>query len=194
MKTLEYEFRQEEKSKWGEGPWDIEPDKKQWQDKKTGLPCLAVRNPVGAWCGYVGVAEGHPAFGKEYGLVQSGKYADDYSRKIEEAIIPDVEVHGGLTFSNFCVEDGREHGICHVVEPGENDRVWWLGFDCAHMNDYVPGVEATFKELGHKWPDSLEKHPLFGKWYRTLEYVEKECAALAKQLADATDVVGTGER
>jgi hypothetical protein len=33
-----------DKSSWGNGPWQTEPDKAQWQDEETGLPCLAVRN------------------------------------------------------------------------------------------------------------------------------------------------------
>lgn len=36
METLEY--RTKDKSTWGDGPWQQEPDKKQWQDAATGLP------------------------------------------------------------------------------------------------------------------------------------------------------------
>lgn len=61
-------------------PWDNEPDKVQWIDPATDLDCLAVRNPIGAWCGYVGVPNDHPYYGQPY---------DD---------IP-VSVHGGLTFA-----------------------------------------------------------------------------------------------
>lgn len=28
---------------WGTGPWVGEPDKAQWEDETTGLPCLALR-------------------------------------------------------------------------------------------------------------------------------------------------------
>jgi hypothetical protein len=35
-----------DKSYWGEGPWQHEPDKMQWTDDDTGLPCLIVRNQV----------------------------------------------------------------------------------------------------------------------------------------------------
>lgn len=61
METREY--RTVDKSAWGPGPWQDEPDKRQWQDEATGLPCLIVRNPAGALCGYVGVSKEHPAFG-----------------------------------------------------------------------------------------------------------------------------------
>jgi hypothetical protein len=81
-----------------EGEWNSEPDKIQWVDEATGLDCLMHRGPGGFWCGYVGVAEGHPAFGKDYDSVG-------------------VEVHGGLTYADFCQDTGDEsHGICHVPE------------------------------------------------------------------------------
>ena len=55
-----------DKSGWGPGPWWDEPDKEQWADPKTGLPCLIKRNHFGSLCGYVGVREGHPWHGKNY--------------------------------------------------------------------------------------------------------------------------------
>lgn len=61
------------------GPWWGEPDRVEWPHD-SGLRCLALRGPAGAWCGYVGVPKGHPLHGADY----SG--------------LP-VEVHGGLTFA-----------------------------------------------------------------------------------------------
>lgn len=55
-----------DKSAWGDGPWQSEPDKMQWRDETTGLVCLIVRGPLGALCGYVGVPEKHPAYGLSY--------------------------------------------------------------------------------------------------------------------------------
>lgn len=121
MDTLTYTFV--DKTKWPRGEWDAEPDKMQWQDDATGLPCLVVRGPVGALCGYVGVAEGHPLHGKSY--------SDD--------AVYDVRVHGGLTFDGPCQE--REHGICHIPAPGDPDPVWWFGFDCAHGGDKAPAYD-----------------------------------------------------
>jgi hypothetical protein len=160
MKTLSYTYI--DKSKWGDGPWNDEPDKVQWQDKATGLPCLAVRNlPIGNWCGYVGVSASHPHFGKDY---------DD------EAV--DIDCHGGLTFAGACRENDKEHGICHRPDLGEDDHVWWLGFDCCHALDLMPGTAATLREVGLKpWPEDV---------YRDLSYVQKECASVAKQLKEAS--------
>lgn len=107
---------------WEPGPWDGEPDRKEWRHS-SGLACLAVRaNTTGAWCGYVGVPPGHPYHGKGYDEVE-------------------VEVHWGLTYANAC-----RGPICHVPAPGESDDVWWLGFDCAHAGDLTPGSEFRLPE------------------------------------------------
>jgi len=150
METLQYTYL--DKSEFGPGPWDNEPDKVQWPDRQTGLPCLAVRHQtLGNWCGYVGVAESHPYFRKDY---------DDE--------LVDIKAHGGLTFSGLCAHDDKEHGICHNPAPGEPDRVWWFGFDCAHAYDYAPGLATTIK-----WHEDV---------YRDLAYVQRECASIARQL------------
>lgn len=141
---------------WPAGEWDNEPDKVQWQDEATGLPCLIVRNGAGAWCGYVGVTEGHPAFGKDY---------DDENIN--------VDVHGGLTFAAPCQENDKEHGICHIPSPGEPDHVWWLGFDCLHAGDYGP---ATRPIHGLNRPEV----------YRNMGYVTEQCVILAAQLKEMT--------
>lgn len=150
-----------DKSSWGPGPWQDEPDKEQFTDEATGLPCLAVRNHGGSLCGYVGVAEGHPWFGKGY---------DDVA----------AEVHGGLTFSGLCREGDEAHGICHVAGPGEPDRVWWMGFDTAHAWDLCPARNADLAASGYA-RDSDET-------YRTIGYVKAECASLAAQASAAAPV------
>ena len=61
------------------------------------------------------------------------------------------DVHGGLTYSNL--EDG----------------LWWLGFDCAHSNDYVPGATQYFGT-------SMKER------YRDINYVIKEVQKLASSL------------
>ena len=103
-----------DKSAWPRGPWDQEPDKEQWVDPETGLPCLIVRGPLGALCGYVGVPEGHPA-----------------TEKTE-----DLEVHGGVTYGPSPCSGGD---ICHIPDEGEPDHVFWIGFDCSHRWDFAPG-------------------------------------------------------
>jgi hypothetical protein len=138
------------------GPWQDEPDKVQWIDEASGLDCLIVRNGSGALCGYVGVPPGHPWHGQDY---------DD---------VP-ADAHGGLTYANRCQED-QEHGICHIPEPGRPDDVWWLGFDCAHFGDLVPGVDATVRKLGLREREGI---------YRDLAYVQAQVVSLARQAVTA---------
>lgn len=137
MKTKVYTTIDRGARGWPSGPWDGEPDKVQWLDEATGLPCLAVRNRgYGNWCGYVGVAEGHPWHGKGY-----------------DACEPWPDVHGGLTYSDECQpSEDESQGVCHVPEPGEPAHVWWLGFDCGHSGDSAPGMlmllsYGTYKPL-----------------------------------------------
>jgi hypothetical protein len=166
VETIEYSTL--DKSKWQRGPWDAEPDKVQWRDEATGLPCLAVRGPVGAWCGYVGVPPGHPWHGKEYDACQTAE-RDEWG-------CSGPFVHGGLTFSGACSHGDPAHSICHVPGRGEPDDVWWLGFDCAHSGDY------TDMKCDDAW---LARFPPRGDVYRDLDYVRREAASLAAQAASA---------
>jgi hypothetical protein len=216
MKTIEYHTF-ENKAEWGDGPWVNEPDKIQWQDAETGLPCLIVRNNGGALCGYVGVPSSHPLHNVHYD---------------EASGAADLRVHGGLTFSDFCTgeatpeswEHFRERGrkavdesllypvgdsarflkeradeladyeayvkwsegahICHRVEPGEEDHVWWLGFDCLHAGDLGPAYEHLSRGIRAK---IRSEHPEWGDFdrgdvYRDVAYVKAETAALAAQI------------
>lgn len=148
---------------WARGPWDDEPDRVDWTH--ASLPCFVLRNHHGAWCGYVGVAAGHPAYGLGYHDV-------------------DVEVHGGLSYSAPCSPP-----ICHVPAPGEPDEVYWFGFDCGHGFDIMPGIDARVREAyaasGQTPPALLEQFLAFlhPEKYRPLAYAQAETNRLAEQLA-----------
>jgi len=149
MKTIEENLI--DKSTWPDGPWKSEPDKRQWLDEETGFACLINRHPSsGHLCGYVGVPHNHPWFGR-----------DDV----------DADVHGGLNYANKCAGH-----ICHVVEPGEDDNIWWLGFDCAHSGDL-----SSLSRRGFGF---------YGDVYRTFEYVADECRSLAQQAEAASMMRG----
>ena len=165
METKEWKFGWTDDTP---GPWQAEPDKMQWEDPETKLPCLILRNKhSGHLCGYVGVSKGHPYFEKTY----SGGWEDHTDPESR------LDVHGGLTFSEFCA-DNQEEGICHVPGEGEDDHVWWFGFDCAHHMD-----RSFF--LAKDLPKSTMDIFATGV-YRDLEYVRQECTSLAKQLKDIT--------
>ncbi len=170
MKTIEY--RSIDKSTWGPGPWQTEPDKRQWLDAATGLPCIIRRHfSFGSLCGYVAIPRGHPAF-----------------RALEDDL--DVSVHGGLTFSGSCDPEGDPAlAICHVVEPGEDDDVFWFGFDCGHYLDVQPGMDAMQREDGRRTISEIMGNRGFGasgSWqrvYRDWAYVTGQVESLATQLA-----------
>lgn len=140
-----------DKSTWGDGPWQTEPDRVEWDH--AGLPCLALRNHWGNWCGYAAVPPGHPLHGQDYDSV-------------------DVDVHGSLTYADRC--DGP---ICHVPKPGEPDDVWWFGFDCGHCFDVMPAMDARALAR-HEAPLHFPNAS-----YKTLDYVQAETNRLAEQLA-----------
>jgi hypothetical protein len=174
MKTIEYQDIQD-RSRWEQEeiiPEDERTlDKVQWQDETTGMPCLLVRNHSGNWCGYVGVVQGHPLFGMPYSALYGGddgydSYSEDQRRMFGEV---DNASHGGITFTSYCAPNDKEHGICHLVEPGENDRVWWLGFDCGHSGDAHPAYTLAGR---------------IGGTYRTKDYVQGICRRMAKVLKE----------
>jgi hypothetical protein len=167
METVEHPLI--DKSSWGPGPWQEEPDRIEFQH--AGLPCLMVRHDRGGhWCGYAAVPPGHPLHGKSY---------DD----------ADVEAHGGLTYAKKC-----EGEICHVPAPGEPDDVWWFGFDCAHAGDFAPGHEATMMSI----PAIVKlrsKNPFIrDDVYRDMRYVRDQTERLAEQLNGIVTPSGSQDR
>ena len=103
-----------DKSTWGPGAWQDEPDVIEWMDQGTKLPCTIRRSSGGVLCGYVGVPKDHPLFGKGY----------------DEETTEHLTAHGGLTFA----------GTMHH----DPDGPWWFGFDCAHLHDISPAYGAKY--------------------------------------------------
>lgn len=194
MQTLEY--RSHDKSAWGPGPWQDEPDKRQWRDEATGLPCLIVRSPMGGnLCGYVGVPREHALHGKDYServkppaAFEERSYDEVRTPVLALFRAPDpdgligidiaLDVHGGITFAAGCGHgEDPSRGVCHVPGDGEADDVWWFGFDCAHCNDHSPARSVRMRELGMGDIDD-------GGTYRDIDYVTREVRGLARQLKE----------
>ncbi len=117
---------------------------KDWSTK-AGLRAVVLKDEeMGHRMGYVAVPKGHPTFGAGYG----------------SSLLSEIDVHGGLTYA-----DG------HGEYPIEAPDLWWLGYDCAHSGDLVPGLVARFGSMG--------QHDVL----RTLDYCERECERLAEQLS-----------
>lgn len=163
METIEHRWI--EKASWPRGPWDDEPDKVQWPDPATGLPCVARRHEKsGFWCGYVGIA---PALTP---LLPASEYGDY-----------DLRVHGGITYSSLCDGD-EDRGICHRAGPGEPDPAFWVGFDCHHGGDVAPAQIKWDRANGFENTTAV---------YRDLGYVREQCAKLAAQVAAAIGAPAT---
>jgi hypothetical protein len=110
-----------DRSGWPRGKWDNEPDDVTFE--AHGRPCSMWRNNMGAWCGYVAVAEDSPLYGASYYYMES------------DHPINRVNVHGGLTFAD--------------VRRSDPSPLWWFGFDCAHCDDTVPSMVKHGIEHGH---------------------------------------------
>ena len=158
-----------DKTEWGPGEWQAEPDKISWTDETTGLPCLIVRNRGGALCGYVGVAPGHPWHG--IGYDEHVGPSCDAEWCYEHTPNGFASAHGGLTYASGCQHGAAEDsGICHIPEPGQSDNVWWFGFDTAHNGDLCPAHLKYGARIA--W-----------ETYKTVAYVTAEVARLAVQIA-----------
>jgi hypothetical protein len=174
-----------DKSTWGPGPWQTEPDRVDFI--RAGFACFALRHDhYGHWCGYVGVPSSHPLYGVQW---------RDFD--------VDLKAHQGVNYSAPC-----SGAICHVPAPGMPADVWWIGFDCGHSFDLSPAMAAREREL-----DKL--HPTLAAWYarredlhrahraifprevyRMLPYVRREIERLADQLAKVAtrhEIDGDGE-
>lgn len=151
-----------DKSGWGDGPWQHEPDKVQFYDPNTGYTCMIIRNHRGALCGYVGVPEWHSCYKKNYS-------------------VPTVRVHGSLNYSR------HSNGHAHIPYPEEPENLWWFGFDCSHSRDLSPALPTILIE--DTTPEGVLMRQIFVKIssrqiYRDLQYVKEECLSLAKQLKE----------
>lgn len=132
-------------------------------------------------CGYVGVPDSSPLYGKAYNeqlseiskdavsgqtlgkrspiiALTAGVGADD-GDSVRRS--PDIlfDVHGGLTYSS-----GKSSDKYPVAST-----LWWFGFDCQHAGDA-----------------DIEPDPRYPSFHdgevRELPYVESECESLAAQI------------
>jgi hypothetical protein len=154
--------------------WKTEPNEASFESH--GLKCAIKRvSHSGHLCGYVGVPDSHPWFGKSYRddvpatRAQLERPIDidkigainllcaDEPTTDATPIVLLIDAHGGLTYS----ENGG----------GELSGLWVFGFDCAHSGDLCP---VTAEKYGAHSFDV----------YRDFEYVTREVHSLAKQLSE----------
>lgn len=70
-----------------------------------------------------------------------------YGRNCDDDLLYSLPVHGGITYAGNRFDDNG----------------WWIGFDCAHAYDLLPGM-----------PDS----PINRGEYRDMEYVKQQIKSL----------------
>ena len=172
-----------DKSKWPRGAWDNEPDRIEWRDPKTGMPCLMLRHPRhGHWCGYAALPADHPWVGQNmYRLATDGTELDGDSWDDPRAL----KIHGEITAgASRCQPEPQEddrhpwHRVCHTPQPGESDDVRWIGFDCGHGGYHDPDLEPGNDPYDHERAT-----------YRDVDYVMNWCARLAAQAQQAAEAV-----
>ena len=182
---------------WGEGPWNDEPDLVIWVDPSTHLICLVKRHAeFGSLCGYVGMLPDLDVHGRGYREDLPGHLGnDDRFRSIDCTF----DVHGGITYSDrelpfhpdtpneicsiprdYISRVAKELALTVKDEYATIDDYWWFGFDCGHLADTQPGIDARMKQLmsDHDW---TERNKRRSSVYRAIEYVKNECTTLAEQ-------------
>jgi hypothetical protein len=91
------------------------------------------------------------------GVTSGELFGVDYN----DLVMDDYAPHGGFTYSN-----------------GESG-VWWFGFDCAHHEDFLPGIYIKMRMVNHSgkdsWPPSAN--------YRTWEFVDAEIRKVMEGIA-----------
>jgi hypothetical protein len=120
--------------------WEKEPDRKNFEYR--GYSCIIKRNPLFFLCGYVAIP--------------------DFNENEDEYLLENVFPHGGITFSEY---------PCGNYLPLYNSigqKLYWVGFDCAHASDMVPGW------MGIQNMDRMI--------YRNMAYVEKEIKNMVDQI------------
>lgn len=157
--------------------------------------CVTTFTDMGHRCGYVGVPEGHPLYGKQINsqlkvtlteLCNDEEMGQVGKRGVWTLLgLPDNEddqvnigsyfsVHGGITYA-----DGGKNSH-HPI----GSDYWWLGFDCGHYGD-CPDYDLLEK----LWGDNIivrhriQDRDIYEEYeVRTLEYVQQECRNLVDQI------------
>lgn len=80
------------------------------------------------------------------------------------------DVHGGLTYSEF---------------DDEEQKIYVIGFDCAHSMDISPALEVLNekrRQISNLFPERFHKNTIFSPTYKNMEFVKNEVQALADQI------------
>jgi hypothetical protein len=116
------------KESLGPGPWQDEPDAKEFQSR--GYTCILMRTPImGTWNGYVNIPKHHPWYGIGCDNI-------------------DAYVHGGLTYAKNELPDTLVRMQSQDSLPSKWLGGWWVGFDTGHAHD-IPRWGGVYKPLSY---------------------------------------------
>ncbi len=188
-----------DRSTWGSGEWDNEPDRKCWMHH--GVPCLILRHPtVGHLCGYIGLLPDHPWHKKHYNAIDAECHGGLTSASPSNPLYPkyqflsDCKTQEEEGFRDALLADATDAVSRAVYQDWllEHDRdqeadlvrdylkLWWIGFDCNHAWDISPGMRAI-----------ISNYPINPRdQYRNIRYVTDEVTSLAEQSLTAVVKVG----
>ena len=158
---------------------------KDWTSKAE-LRCVVIMTDMGHRCGYVGVTNIHPFYGKGYSdpapIEEFEKVAegDIGKRGVIDLICCDPDkphigilfnVHGGITYS----AGSDKYPV--------KSNLWWFGYDCAHCDDSkdLSEMSDAVREIELQYPT--------GGIVRSLDYCIQECESLAEQLMKITNKI-----
>jgi hypothetical protein len=83
----------------------------------------------------------------------------------------------GVDYNRVSMNDYSPHG--GLTYSGREGNVWWFGFDCAHSEDFLPGIYIKMRMVNHKgkdsWPPTTN--------YRTWEFVDAEIRKMMEAIA-----------
>ena len=83
----------------------------------------------------------------------------------------------GVDYNRVSMNDyAPHHGLTY---SGKEGGIWWFGFDCAHSEDFLPGLYIKMRMVNHSgkasWPPTTN--------YRTWEFVDAEIRRMMECIA-----------
>ncbi len=150
------------KLRWfGYGEWVEEADKVSFQYK--GYECLIQRVFAPEPMRENSVFGGH--------LCGYVKVPDDHCYCQAERAQMAILCHGGLSYS--CKNEfGKGH---------------WIGFDCAHWNDFMPSIQNFKKKMAQTdkhMEEILALYPQMQQIYKNIDFCTKQCTSIVDQLIE----------
>ena len=121
---------------------------------------------------------------------------------MQEPFAKDFHVFGGYLNGYVSIPEGHPYSgkdldemniDCHEGLTFSKDG--WIGFDCAHSQDYVPSTEhlkktaswmQEYRDREKELKDKFDMHdsPIFHNSYKNIEFVIGECKSIAEQLIE----------